>query len=38
MWVGTEGAEDTRDVSTLECVGYLHTEKTEAQVPELPKT
>ncbi len=35
--IGPERGEDTADIRTLEGVGDLNTEKSEAQIPHLPK-
>ena len=37
MGVCAEGGEDTRDVSRLEGIGYLHAEEPETEVKELRK-
>ena len=37
MRIGTECGEDTRYISTLECICYLHTEKAEIQIENLTK-
>jgi len=36
--VGAQRGEYTADVGALKGVGYLHAEKTEADIPQLPKT
>jgi len=36
--VGAQRGEYTADVGALKGIGYLHAEKTEADIPQLPKT
>ena len=38
VWVSTQRCKDSGDVGALQGVGNLYSEKSEAQVPELPET
>ena len=36
--VGTERSEDAADIGTLQGIGDLHSEKSEAEIPHLPES